>query len=72
MQRVVVKKTLNHLIINKGHQCQNRSKQFLYYVKKKGGVGKNRVVKAIYLGFNFLQKRSELLIVAPRCYCDQY
>ncbi len=56
---------LNHAILNKGSQYHHRSKQLLLYVKGEGGVGKSRVIKAIYLGFSFLNRRKEILIVAP-------
>ncbi len=65
LQRVVVKKVLNHTILNKGNQCHHRSEQLLLYVRGEGGVGKSRVVKAIHLRFSFLKRRKELLIAAP-------
>ena len=55
---------LNHAILNKGNQCHHRSKQLLLYIRGEGGVGKNWVVKAIYLGFGFLKRQKELLIAA--------
>lgn len=65
LQRIVIEKALNHTIVNKRRQYQDKSDQFLLYIRKKGGVGKSRVIKAIYLRFNFLKKQSELLIIAP-------
>lgn len=62
LQRVVIEEALNHAIVNKGNQCGHRSDQLLLYVRGEGGVGKSRVVKAIYLGFSFLKRRTELLI----------
>ncbi len=56
LQRVVVKKVLNHAILNKGNQCYHRSKQLLLYVRGEGGVRKSRVIKAIHLGFSFLKR----------------
>ncbi len=64
LQRVVVEEVLNHAICNEENQCHLRSDQLLLYVRGKGGVGKNRIVKAIYLGFSFLKRRKELLIAA--------
>ena len=37
----------------------------MLYVKGKGGVSKNKIVKAIHLGFSFLKRRKKLLITAP-------
>lgn len=65
LQRIVMEKALNYTIVNKRRQCQDKSDQFLLYIRKKGGVGKSRVIKAIYLRFNFLKRQSELLIIAP-------
>ncbi len=64
LQRVVVKKVLNHTICNKANQCCLRSDQLLLYVRREGGVGKSRIIKAIHLGFSFLKRRKELLIAA--------
>ena len=65
LQRVIIEKVLNHAIFNKKNQCHHRSNQLLLYVKREGGVGKNRIVKAIHLRFSFLKRRKELLIAAP-------
>ena len=53
---------LNYAIFNKENQYHHRSDQLLLDVKGEGGVGKNRIVKAIRLGFSFLKKQKELLI----------
>lgn len=60
-----MKKTLNHVIFNKGNQCHYKSDQLLLYIKREKGVGKNKVVRAIHLGFNYLKKQTKLLILAP-------
>ncbi len=65
LQRVVVEEVLNHAICNEGNQCHLRSDQLLLYVRGEGGVGKSRIVKAIYLGFSFLKRQKALLITAP-------
>ena len=65
LQMVVVEEALNHAILNKRNQCRHRSDQLLLYVRGEGGVGKSRVIKAIYLGFSFLKRQTELLIAAP-------
>ncbi len=64
LQRVVVEEVLNYAILNKVNQCHLRSDQLLLYVRREGGVGKNRIIKAIHLGFSFLKKRKKLLIIA--------
>ena len=56
LQRIVVKEALNQAIDNKRHQCRDKSDQFLLYVREKWGVGKSKVIKAIYLKFSFLKK----------------
>lgn len=40
------------------------SKQSFQYIRREREVRKSKVVETIYLGFNFLKKRSEFLIVA--------
>lgn len=60
---MVVKNALNYIIVNKKHQSQNKKDQFLFYIRKKRDVGKNRIVKVIYLIFSLLKRISELLIV---------
>ena len=37
----------------------------LLYIRGEGKVGKSRIVKAIHMGFMFLERQSELLLVAP-------
>lgn len=49
LQRIVIKKVLNHIILNKENQCHHRSEQLLLYVRGERGVEKSRIVKAIYL-----------------------
>lgn len=65
LQKVVVEKALNYAILNKRNKCHYRSDQLLLYVREEKGVRKNRVVKAIYLEFNFLKRQTEFLIAAP-------
>ena len=36
----------------------------MLYIKGEGGVGKSRIIKAIYLGFSFLKRQKMLLIAA--------
>ena len=45
LQKVVVEEVLNYVIFNKENQYHHRSKQLLLYVRRKEGVGKNRIVK---------------------------
>lgn len=62
LQRIIIEKTLNYTIVNTRYQYQDRSDQFLLYVRGKGGVGKSRIVKAIHLEFSFLKRRPKVLI----------
>lgn len=64
LKHVIIKKTLNHTIVNKKCQYQDTKDQLHFYIRKKGDVRKNRVVKAIYLGFSLLKRQFELLIIA--------
>ena len=64
-QRVVTQEVLSHVISNKKCQCLGRDKQLLFYIRRERGVGKRKIIEAIYLGFSLLKIRSELLIVAP-------
>ena len=41
LQKVVVKKVLNHAIFSKENQYRLRSKQLLLYIRRKGGFRKN-------------------------------
>lgn len=58
MESVVIKKASNYAILNKKNQCHHRGDQFLLYVREKGGIRKNRIVKAIYFEFSFLKRQT--------------
>ena len=64
MQRVFLKEVLNHTILNKRNKCYLRSNLLLFYVKRKKGIRKNRIIKAIYLGLSLFKRQKELLIAA--------
>ena len=68
LQRLVVEEIINHIIKNKSRMHLDIEKQLLLYMQEKGGVGKSRVVKALEMGFAFLDRRKKLVISAPtRC-----
>lgn len=62
LQRIVVEEVLNYAISNKGCQCQDKSKQLLFHIKREKEIGKSKIVETIYLRFSFFKKRSGLLI----------
>ncbi len=64
LQKIVIEKVLNHTISNERNQCHLRNDQLLVYIRRERGVEKNKIVKAIYLGFGFLKRQKKLLIVA--------
>lgn len=61
LQCKIVEKTLHHAIIVGRNQYSKRHQQLLFYIKDEGGVGKSQVVKAIHIGFMFLERQSKLL-----------
>ena len=66
LQQLIVKGVLRHVINAKNKPPSiDSSDQMLFYVRGAGGVGKNRVIKAIEMGFSLLQRREELIITAP-------
>ena len=64
-QRLVVKKILSHAIQHHTTTHVEAQDQMLLYVGGEGGVGKSRVIKAVELGYELLQRKSEVLLVAP-------
>lgn len=54
----------DHIIRNKDRLCVTRENQLLLYVKGEGGVRKSRIIYTLKMGFNFLNKRNELMILA--------
>ena len=65
LQRLVMGETFYHAITVKGNQSNNKNQQRLLYVRSESGVEKSRVVKAIHMGFMFLDRQSKLLLVVP-------
>jgi hypothetical protein len=64
-QRLVVKKVLDHAIRHQGKTAVEAQDQMLLYIAGEGGVGKTRVIEAIELGYELLQRKSEVLLMAP-------
>ena len=65
MQRLVVEEVLNHIICTKSQLRLARENQMLLYIRGEVGVGKSRVIKALQMGFNLLQRQNGLVIAAP-------
>lgn len=64
-QSFVVKKILDHAIRHQGKTIVDAQDQLLFYVGGEGGTGKTRVIEAIELGYELLQRKTELLLMAP-------
>lgn len=55
---------MDHAIKNKGKIYLNSDQELLIYIYVEGKVGKNKVVKAIEIGFTVFDKKNELVIFA--------
>jgi PIF1-like helicase len=64
-QFLVVKKILSHAILHRGKSALEAEDQMLLAVAGEGGVGKTRVIQAVELGFELLQRREEVVLLAP-------
>jgi helitron helicase-like protein/PIF1-like helicase len=64
-QYLVVKKILTHAIQHHGKSTLEAEDQMLLAVAGEGGVGKTRVIQAVELGFELLQRKDEVLLLAP-------
>jgi hypothetical protein len=64
-QCLAAKKVLAHAIQHQGKTAVEAQDQMLLYIAGEGGVGKTRVIKAIELGYELLQRKSEVLLMAP-------
>lgn len=63
---MIIEEILDHAIKFKGKMFLNSEKQLPIYIRSEGGVGKQRVVKAIEMGFILLStRRKKLMISAP-------
>ena len=64
-QFLVVTKILTHAIKHRGKTAVEADDQMLLAVAGEGGVGKTRVVKAVERGFELLQRKDEVIKLAP-------
>jgi hypothetical protein len=64
-QCLVVTMILDHAIAHAGWSAINAEDQLLLYVAGEGGTGKTQIIKAIKLGYTYLQREAELLLMAP-------
>ena len=64
-QRLVVKNVLAHAIKHQEKTTVEAEDQMLLYVGGEGGVGKSQVIKAITLGYELLQRKSKVIMIAP-------
>jgi hypothetical protein len=64
-QFLVVKKILDHAIRQHGKMVVGAEDQMLLYVGGEGGTGKSQIIKAVKLGYELLQWKSELLLLGP-------
>lgn len=71
LKQIVVEKIINHIIKNKGRMRFDTDKQLLLYVQGKRCIRKSWVVKALELGFAFLDRCKELVISTPTGYAAE-
>jgi len=64
-QFLIVEKVLNHAIQHCGKPNVDAQDQMLLYVAGEGGTGKTRVIEAIELGYELLQRKDEVFLMAP-------
>ena len=64
-QFLVVTKILTHAIKHRGKTAVEAEDQMLLAVAGEGGVGKTRVIKAVERGFELLQRKEEVIKLAP-------
>jgi hypothetical protein len=64
-QFLVVKEILSHAIQHHRKTTLEAEDQMLLSVTGEGGVGKARVIQAVKLGFELLQRKEEVLLLAP-------
>lgn len=65
LQYLTVRKILNYIVKNKRKIYLNWDQQLLIYIRDKGEIEKNRILKAIKMSFTLLSKRKKLVISAP-------
>lgn len=65
-QRLVVQKILSEALAYSNHPSGiSRQKQTLLYIGGEGGVGKSQVVKAIVAGMDMINRKDEVILMAP-------
>lgn len=65
-QRIVVEKILSEALMWVEHPYDSsKRQQTLLYVGGEGGVGKSQIIKGIVLGMDILQRKDEVILMAP-------
>lgn len=65
-QRIVAEKILSEALMWAEHPYDSsKRQQTLLYVGGEGGVGKRQIIKGIVLGMDLLQRKDEVILMAP-------
>jgi len=65
-QGLIVKKVLSSALAWKDHPYDaSKREQMLLYVGGEGGVGKSRVIKGIVAGLDLINRKDEIMLLAP-------
>lgn len=64
-QRLVVQKILSQALDYSNHPSGSHQNQTLLYIGGEGGVGKSQIVKAIVAGMDLINRKDEIILMAP-------
>ena len=64
-QEIIVCEVIYHIMYNQATPRLEQSDQLLLVVRRKGGVGKSQVIKAIYRAYDVIGKVDQIFITAP-------
>jgi hypothetical protein len=65
-QRLVIQRILSQALSWKDYPYDSlKRQQTLLYVGRKGGIGKSQIIKAIVEGMNLIDRKHEVILMAP-------
>jgi hypothetical protein len=64
-QKRTVSMIFYHALRHQGKPAVEKDDQFLLYVGGEGGTGKSRIIEAVRLGMQLLERQNEVLVIAP-------
>ena len=64
-QKRTVSMIFYHALQHQGKPAVEKDDQFLLYVGGEGSSGKSRVIEAVMLGMELLEREKEVLVIAP-------